>query len=174
MAEQRRFTRRQVLVAGGVGAAAIGGGAAAVVRATGGDDAGAGYPRLAITKVGDLEPGAPVEFEYPLKGQRSVLIDLGEGVPGGVGEANSIVAYSVLCQHMGCPVPFESEQKTFLCPCHQTKYDPARQGCVVQGVAPTGLPRIDLQIDGDDIVAVGVHGLIYGYRNNLAPGEQVA
>jgi arsenite oxidase small subunit len=41
---------------------------------------------------------------------------------------------------------------------------------VIQGVAQAPLPRIELEIDGDDVVAVGVDGLIYGYRENLAPG----
>src|ERR671910_52797 len=107
---ERRFTRKQALVAGGVGAAALGGGAAAVVIATR-DDEGEDYPRLAVAKVGDLQPNKPVDFEYPLEGQRSVLVDLDEEVPGGV---------------------------------------------------------------GDDVVATGVQGLIYGYRENLAPGEKVA
>jgi arsenite oxidase small subunit len=170
---ERRFTRKQALVAGGVGAAALGGGAAAVVIATR-DDEGEDYPRLAVAKVGDPQPNKPVDFEYPLKGQRSVLVDLDEEVPGGVGDKSSIVAYSVLCQHMGCPVPYDADEHHFQCPCHQTKYDPAREGYVIQGVAPTALPRVDLEIDGDDIVAVGVNGLIYGYRDNLAPGEKVA
>jgi arsenite oxidase small subunit len=170
---ERRFTRKQALVAGGVGAAALGGGAAAVVIATR-DDEGEDYPRLAVAKVGDLQPNKPVDFEYPLKGQRSVLVDLDEEVPGGVGDKNSIVAYSVLCQHMGCPVPYDADERHFHCPCHQTLYDPAREGNVIQGVAQQPLPRVELEVDGDDVVATGVQGLIYGYRENLAPGEKVA
>jgi arsenite oxidase small subunit len=170
---ERRFTRKQALVAGGVGAVAVGGGAAAVI-ATRGGGGGDDYPRFAIAKFGDLQPNKPVSFEYPLKGQQSVLIDLDEEVPGGVGDKNSIVAYSVLCQHMGCQVPYKASGRHFQCPCHQTKYDPAREGYVIQGVAQEPLPRIELEIDGDDVVAVGVNGLIYGYRENLAPGEKVA
>jgi arsenite oxidase small subunit len=173
MADERRFTRKQVLVAGGVGAAAVGGGAAAVVIATRDGD-GADYPRFTVAKVADVQPNRPVSFEYPLKGQQSILLDLDEEIPGGIGDKNSIVAYSVLCQHMGCPVPYKAEDRQFQCPCHQTKYDPAREGYVIQGVAQEPLPRIVLEIDGDDIVAVGVNGLIYGYRENLAPGEKVA
>jgi arsenite oxidase small subunit len=170
---ERRFTRKQALVAGGVGAVAVGGGAAAVI-ATRGGGGGDDYPRFAIAKFGDLQPNKPVSFEYPLKGQQSVLIDLDEEVPGGVGDKNSIVAYSVLCQHMGCQVPYKESGRHFQCPCHQTKYDPAREGYVIQGVAQEPLPRIELEIDGDDVVATGVNGLIYGYRENLAPGEKVA
>ncbi|MGH2637151.1 MAG: arsenate reductase (azurin) small subunit [Actinomycetota bacterium] len=168
--EEPRFTitRRQALVGGGV--AAAGAGAAAIVIATSGDGEGE-FPRLSVARVDDLQPNEPVSFEYPLEGQSSVLVDLGDEVPGGVGDNNSIVAYSALCQHMGCDVQFVSEGGYMLCPCHQSKYDPAREGNVIQGVAQAPLPRIELEIDGDDIVAVGVDGLIYGYRANLAPGR---
>ena len=164
-----RFSRRQALVAGGV--AAAGAGAAAVIIAVTGDDEEGEFPRQTVAKVGDLQPNQPVTFEYPLAGQSSVLVDLGDEVPEGVGDNNSIVAYSALCQHMGCDVQFVPEGGYMLCPCHQSKYDPAREGNVIQGVAQAPLPRIELEIDGDDVVAVGVDGLIYGYRENLAPGE---
>jgi arsenite oxidase small subunit len=169
MADERGLiTRRQALVASGV--AAAGAGAAAVIVAVSGDDEDE-FPRQAIAKVSDLRPNEPITFEYPLQGQSSVLVDLGDEVPGGVGDNNSIVAYSALCQHMGCDVQFVSEGGYMLCPCHQSKYDPAREGNVIQGVAQTPLPRIELEIDGEDVVAVGVNGLIYGYRENLAPGQ---
>src|SRR5918995_5700154 len=141
---ERKFTRKQAIVAGGVGVAAVGGGAAAVVIATRDDEEGGDYPRLAVTKVGDLQPNQPLSFDYPLKGQKSVLLDLGEEVPGGVGDNHSIVAYSVLCQHMGCPVGYRPAERDFLCSCHQSRYDPAREGVVVQGVSQRPLPRIAL------------------------------
>jgi arsenite oxidase small subunit len=170
-ADGRGITRRQALIGGGVAAAAAGAGAAGIIIAVSDDDDEGEFPRRTIAKVDELRPGEPVSFEYPLEGQSSVLVDLGDEVPGGVGDNNSIVAYSALCQHMGCPVQFVSDGGYMLCPCHQSKYDPAREGNVIQGVAQTPLPRIGLEIDGDDIVAVGVTGLIYGYRENLAPGE---
>jgi arsenite oxidase small subunit len=178
MAKGRRFTRKQAIVAGGVAAAAAGGGAAAVILTRDGDEGGeaaAGeYPRLAVATLGEIQPGKPVSFEYPLTGQQSVLVDLDQEVPQGVGDKRSIVAYSILCQHMGCPVQYVQDGAYFLCPCHQSKYDPAREGFVIQGVAMTPLPQIQLEVEGEDIVAVGISGLIYGYRENLAPGEKVA
>lgn len=162
------ITRRAALIGGGV--AVAGGAAAAIVIATGDDDdgGGEGYPRKTVASVSSVSPGKPVNFEYPSKGQRSVLVDMGDEVPGGVGDNNSIVAFSVLCQHMGCPVAYRDDEKDFLCACHQSRYDPAREGVVIQGVAQRPLPRVALEIDGEDIVAVGVDGLIYGYRSNLA------
>ena len=165
------ITRRQAIIGGGAVAVAAGGGTAAIIIATG-DDEGEDYPRSRIASVSELEPDKPVNFEYPLEGQQSVLLDMGEEVPGGVGDNGSIVAYSVLCQHMGCPVGYRPAERDFLCGCHQSRYDPAREGVVVQGVAQRPLPRIALEIDGEDIVAVGVNGLIFGYRENLAPGAR--
>jgi arsenite oxidase small subunit len=168
-----RITRKQALVGGG--AVAVAGGAAAVIVIASGDgDEGEDYPRATVARVADLKPNTPVPFDYPLKGQKAVAIDLGEEVPGGVGDSGGIVAYNIQCQHMGCPVGYQADSKTFLCGCHQSKYDPAREGYVIQGVAQRPLPRIALEVDGDDIVATGVQGLIYGYRDNLAPGEKVA
>jgi arsenite oxidase small subunit len=167
-----RVTRRAALVGGGVVAA--GAVAAGVIVATGDDDGDGGYPRKRVAGTADLKPNKPVEFEYPLKGQPSILLDLGEEVPGGVGDDGSIVAYSVLCQHMGCPVGYRSDAKDFLCGCHQSRYDPAREGVVVQGVAQRPLPRVALEVEGEDVFAVGVDGLIYGYRANLDRGQSAA
>lgn len=169
--DARPVTRRQALVGGGI--VALAGGAGAAIAGCGGGDHNK-YPRLKITKLSNLRPNRPVNFDYPLKGQASVLLDLGERVPGGVGERGSIVAYSALCQHMGCPVGYVPDKRHFLCGCHQSQYDPGREGVVIQGVAQRPLPRIALEVDGGDVVAVGVAGLIYGYRDNLAPGKKVA
>jgi arsenite oxidase small subunit len=168
-----RVTRRGLLIGGGAAAVAAGG-AAAVIIATGDDEEGEDYPRRRVASTRQLRPNQPVRFEYPLRGQQSVLLDLGEEVPGGVGDKSSIVAYSVLCQHMGCPVGYRAEEKDFLCGCHQSRYDPAREGVVVQGVSQRPLPRVALEIDGEDIFAVGVEGLIYGHRSNLETGQSAA
>jgi arsenite oxidase small subunit len=170
------LTRRAALIGGGV--AVAGAAAAGIVIATSGDDEDeegvGGYPRRRIAGTGELGLGKPVSFAYPLENQAGLLFDLAEEVPGGVGDNGSIVAFSILCQHMGCPVEYRSDEKDLLCPCHQSRYDPAREGIVVQGVSMRPLPRIALEIDGEDIFAVGVEGLIYGYRNNLEPGQQAA
>jgi arsenite oxidase small subunit len=101
-----------------------------------------------------------------------MLMDLGRPVPEGVGPSGGIVAYSTLCQHMGCPVGYDHALRVFKCPCHQTRYDPERLGSIVQGVATRALPRVLLEVRDDAVHAVGIDGLIYGYRTNLAPGRK--
>jgi arsenite oxidase small subunit len=136
-------------------------------------EAAGGYPQLKVVGLKGLKVNKPHRFDYPLKGQPNVLLDLGQRVPGGVGPDKSIVAYSTLCQHMGCEVAYEKGQRVFACPCHQTHYDPARLASILQGVATRELPRVRLQVRNGAVYAVGVDGLIYGYRNNLKPGKKV-
>jgi arsenite oxidase small subunit len=161
------LTRRGLLAAGALTAVA------ATLGAESADAQSAGYPRHRIVALSKLRTNRPVHFNYPLKAQSCVLVDLGDRVPGGVGPRRSIVAYSTLCQHMGCEVGYLRGTREFLCPCHQTRYDPARLGSIIQGVATRALPSVKLQVRGGSVYAVGVDGLVYGYRNNLTPGKKV-
>lgn len=161
------LSRRGLLTASAAGAVAVVGSsdvAEAKARA---------YPRLRIVSLDKLKVNRAHSFDYPLKGQSSVLIDLGHRVPGGAGPRRSIVAYSALCQHMGCPVAYRRKQRELFCPCHQTRYDPERLGSIIQGLAMRPLPKVRLQVRNGAVFAVGVNGLIYGRRSNLAPGKKV-
>jgi arsenite oxidase small subunit len=166
--EQSAVSRRALLAGGAAAAGAVvvsGGGARAATTAR--------YPRHQIIVLDKLRVNRPVSFKYPLAAQPNVLLDLGHRVPGGVGPKRSIVAFSTLCQHMGCPVAYSRSQREFICPCHQTRYDPAREAAIIQGVATRALPRVELQVSNGAVYAVGVDGLIYGYRTNLRPGKKV-
>jgi arsenite oxidase small subunit len=168
----RRVTRKQALIGGGV--LVVGGGAAAgIVLGTRGGGGGPSYPRATVAQLSSVQPNKPISFDYPLTGQASVLLDLDQSVPEGVGPKQSIVAYSLFCQHMGCPVEYQPALREFVCPCHQTRYDPERLGSIVQGVAMLPLPRVLLEVKDGSVEAVGMEGLIYGYRDNLHPGERV-
>jgi arsenite oxidase small subunit len=161
------LSRRGLLGAGTVGAAAA---------ITGAETANAeirSYPRLHVVLLDRLKVNRAHTFDYPLKGDLSVLIDFGRRVPGGVGPKRSIVAYSAQCQHMGCPVAYRRKSRELFCPCHQSRYDPERLGSIIQGLATRPLPKIRLQVRNGAVFAVGVDGLIYGRRSNLAPGKKV-
>jgi arsenite oxidase small subunit len=162
------LSRRQLLAAGAAATA----GAAVTIDAEA-QAATRAYPRVRVTALSRLRVNRPVDFMYPLKAQPNVLLDLGHRVPGGVGPKRSIVAYSTLCQHMGCPVVYSRSQREFVCPCHQSRYDVERLSSIVQGVATRALPRVLLEVRNGSVYAVGVDGLIYGYRTNLAPGKKV-
>jgi arsenite oxidase small subunit len=161
------LSRRGLLAAGATGAAAvIAGEELAEARSR-------SYPRLRVISLSRLKVNRAHTFDYPLKGQSNMLLDLGGAVPGGVGSKKSIVAFSSLCQHMGCPVGYDRGRRELVCPCHQSRYDPERLGAIIQGVATRALPRVHLEVRNGAVYAVGVDGLIYGYRTNLAPGTKV-
>ena len=167
---ERRFTRKQALVAGGVGAAAVGGGAAAVVIATRDDDEGGDYPRLASPRSATCSRTSRSASSIRSRASRACCSTSATRFPAG--SATTTRSSPTACSASTWAARVRSAPKAaHSCPCHQTKYDPAREGYVIQGVAQAPMPRIELEIDGDDIVAVGVNGLIYGYRENLPRRE---
>jgi arsenite oxidase small subunit len=150
------MSRRAVLRGGGV---AIGAAALSPFAYAAGD-------RLKIATLAEIQPLQALAFSYP-RDDSAYLIDLGRPVGDGIGAGQSIVAFSNLCQHMGCPVEFEADKPQFFCGCHASIYDPLEGGIAVAGPAPRGLPRIALEIDGEAVFAVGVaEGLVYGRACN--------
>ena len=161
------LSRRGLFAAGAAGASAV------VVGDELAEAKARTYPRVRVISLSRLKVNRGHSFDYPLKGQSNILLDLGGPVPAGVGPKQSIVAFSSLCQHMGCPVGYDRARRELVCPCHQSRYDPERLGAIIQGVATRALPRVHLEVRRGAVYAVGVDGLIYGYRTNLAPGKRV-
>jgi arsenite oxidase small subunit len=116
-----------------------------------------------------LKVNQPQAFTYPDASSPCIAIKLGTKVEGGVGPDGDIVAYSVLCTHMGCPVSYDATQRTFKCPCHYSTFDAENRGQMVCGQATENLPRILLRYEktSDSVRAVGVDGLIYGRVTNV-------
>ncbi len=134
------------------------------------------YPRMAIGKVSELIIDTPVEFDYPEEGTNtnSSLVKLGTEAGGGVGEHLDIVAFSARCTHMGGDLNggYVGEHKVVGCREHLTTFDLTRHGILVAGHATERLPQIILEIDGDDIYATGIVGLLYGYHENPTTDTQ--
>lgn len=130
------------------------------------------YPQLDLGKGADLKVGQPVSFSYPDSSSPCTMVKTGRKTPGGVGPNQDIVAYSSLCTHMGCPVMYSSDERTFKCPCHFSVFDAELNGQMVSGQATVNLPRVLLSFNDADgaITATGVEGLIYGRQSNVLPG----
>jgi ubiquinol-cytochrome c reductase iron-sulfur subunit len=63
---------------------------------------------------------------------------------------DSIVAYSKICTHVGCPVAlYEQTTHHILCPCHQSTFDAARGAQVIFGPAARPLPQLPLSTDAE-------------------------
>lgn len=132
------------------------------------------YPRQKVALLSKLTAGVPVDFRYPWDHPNcgSVLLKLGREAGGGVGPDKDVVAFNGLCPHMGWEIPakkFHADPGVAgPCPGHWTTFDLTRHGMVVSGHATQGLPQVVLELDGDDILAVGVLGLIFGFHDNRA------
>lgn len=133
------------------------------------------FPRVRVASLTEVSATTPITFEYPLQGQRNVLVKLGQPVAAGVGPGEDIVAYSSLCTHMGCVVEnYQPEHKALgPCPCHFSTFDLANDGMVTLGQASQNLPRVLLEVDGDDVYATGVVRLVYGFANTLQGAQPV-
>ena len=158
------------------GSAAVAGAASAVLPSVAHardltPDTGArlNYPKKGVAKAKGLPVNSPVRFNYPDAKSPCVLLKMGHPVEGGVGPDGDIVAYSVLCTHMGCPTTYDKKERVFKCHCHFSMFDAEKGGQVVIAQATEGLPRIVLNYNDatGEIEAVGVQGLIYGRQANV-------
>lgn len=90
---------------------------------------------------------------------------------GGIGPGGDVVAFNTLCTHQGGSLrhAFDGEHRVAgPCPLHLSTFDLTRHGIVVAGHGTESLPQVVLEARGDEIWAIGVLGLIYGYPDNLA------
>ena len=129
------------------------------------------YPKVKIGTVSALQKGKPIDFAYPYPNVQNMLVKLGTEAGAGAGPDKDIVAFNQQCTHMGGPLQGtykEAYQALGPCPLHLTTFDLTRHGMVISGHATEALPQILLEIQGNDIYAVGVMGLIYGYAANTA------
>jgi Rieske Fe-S protein len=139
-------------------------------------------------------------FNYPLRNEPNFLLNLTPvnglqpspsnpgawGVPGGIGPNKSIVAYSGICQHLGCPAPAIAYYppgtcpKTFTyaqgplpfyihCSCHGSTYDVTNSAANLTGPAVLPLPQVVLTADdAGNIFASGLNGPpVNGHLNSL-------
>lgn len=69
----------------------------------------------------------------------------------------TVVAYSKICTHAGCPVALYRERDDVLfCPCHQSTFDVQRGALPVFGPAARALPQLPLGMDPEGyLIALG-------------------
>lgn len=118
----------------------------------------------------DLQPDAKQTFALPRDpvgartrdGSRLNRILLIKLDPASMDEAtrkraaDGVLAYSGVCTHQGCDVSsWRAQEKTLLCFCHFSQFQPAKSAMVVAGPAPRGLPYLPLRIDGGRLVVAG-------------------
>ncbi len=130
------------------------------------------YPRKFIAKLSDLKVDQPIDFNYPDDGahSESMIVKLGVKAGGGLGADDDIVAFNYACTHQGNSLSgsYKGETKSLgACSLHLSTYDLTRHGILISGQAYQSLPQVLLELDGDDIYATGIFGLIFGRQDNL-------
>lgn len=61
---------------------------------------------------------------------------------------DEVIAFSAICTHKGCTVVAEDSQ--IRCPCHGSTYD--FTGKNTGGPAPAPLPKVDVSVEGGEVV----------------------
>jgi len=129
-----------------------------------------GFPQLMIANLSDLVESQPVSFNYPLEETPNILVKLGVKAAGGVGPDGDIVAYSVVCQHLGCVIAYiptgtgpacassyKAPGPEGYCCCHGSVYDLVNGAAVIGGPAPRPVPQVILSVDASgNISAIGM------------------
>jgi ubiquinol-cytochrome c reductase iron-sulfur subunit len=91
---------------------------------------------------------------------QAVLIRMAESdeVPRAADAAyGTLVAFSKVCTHAGCPVGlYQAETRELFCPCHQSVFNVLKGAQPTAGPATRALPQLPLGIDDDGyLIALG-------------------
>lgn len=127
-------------------------------------------------------------FYYPLQDEPNFFLNVypasgtpnadgtngAENVPLGIGTHNSIVAFSAICQHLGCVAPAIAFYPPGTCPdspggksfyihcsCHGSTYDVTNSAANLTGPAILPLPQVILETDASGNI----------YANGMRPGS---
>jgi arsenite oxidase small subunit len=129
------------------------------------------WPTVKVTNINQLTPLTPLTFYYPLTNTPNILVKLGVAAQNGVGPDGDVVAYSNICQHLGCLYSFlktnasptcnlgyKAKFPMGYCCCHGSQYDFVHGAAVIGGPAPRPVPPVQLKFDSStgDISAVGM------------------
>jgi len=129
------------------------------------------FPRIKLANLGDLSPGKSITFNYPLEETPNILVKLGLRAEGGVGPEGDIVAFSQICQHLGCiygylaagaspscDASYQASGPVGYCCCHGSQFDLTKGAKVIGGPSPRPQPQVILEFESStgDIYATGM------------------
>ncbi len=94
-------------------------------------------------------------------------------ISGGISvQGRHFIAFSRICTHLGCPVNFIRDVEAItlaanhrvndpvlVCHCHLSLFNVLKAGRAISGPAVEPLPRIQLKVENDYIVAVGIESV---------------
>jgi menaquinol-cytochrome c reductase iron-sulfur subunit len=145
---RRRFLERLSLVAGGVGALILTVPVAGFIlapffmrtkevwRSVGKVDSF----KIGETKAVDYEDTSPLPWAGVTARSAAWLRRV---------NADTFIAFSINCTHLGCPVRWLAEANLFMCPCHGGVY--YQNGAVAAGPPPLPLPRYPVRVKNGEV-----------------------
>ena len=104
----------------------------------------AAYQPSVVATTGEIPVGGVKLFQYPKQGDQCIMVRTAD---------DSYVAYSQKCTHLSCAVFYAREENRLECPCHQG-YFSITDGSVLQGPPTRPLPRVVLERNGDQLIAI--------------------
>jgi Rieske Fe-S protein len=104
------------------------------------------YPVRRVARAGDIPVGSVKLFAYPAAGDQCIMVRTAE---------DQYVAYSQKCTHLSCAVYYSREKNQLICPCHNGVFS-VRDGSVIEGPPPRPLPRVVLERQGPDLIAIRI------------------
>lgn len=129
------------------------------------------WPRMKLVNIAKIESSKVLRFNYPLIDTPNILLKVGQKAQNGVGPDSDIVAYSDVCQHLGCfygvlspgsSPPCNSSYKAHgnegYCCCHGGQFDLANGARVIGGPPLRPVPAVTLEYEKHtgDIYAIGM------------------
>lgn len=99
-----------------------------------------------IASVDDVPVGGALSFTFPEADDNCLLVRP---------DADTFVAYNQICSHLSCAVIPDVSRGLLLCPCHNGSFDLA-SGRPRTGPPRRPLPRVTLEVRGNEILATGV------------------
>ncbi len=128
------------------------------------------WPIVKIANASTLDPSKPLRFNYPLVDTTNVLVKTGVPAANGVGPNSDIVAFSDICQHLGCIysvllagasppcASYVAPSPQGYCCCHGGQYSYLNAGQVIGGPPRFPVPQVTLRYDSStgDIYAIGM------------------
>jgi Rieske Fe-S protein len=102
------------------------------------------FARQTVARAGEIPVGGVKLFQYPDSGEQCIMVRTAE---------DQYVAYSQKCTHLSCAVYYEREKNRLECPCHQGFFS-ILDGSVLQGPPTRPLPRVVLERQGEELIAV--------------------
>lgn len=103
-------------------------------------------PRTKVATASAVGPGGSLLFRYPTEEDPCILVR---------GRDGRLEAYSQVCTHLSCAVVHRPGDDTLYCPCHCGVFT-CGEGRPIAGPPTRRLPRILLEVQGEDVYATGI------------------